>query len=215
MLQSATIMGRKKSYKPKPNPPKNDSATAPESDDEVRPDPANTVIVTTAEVAETATTAAAAMTGQATGPNVAPEPEPAIVTGRPEWAQVAPGRLEAAEDESFWYAFSLAVMACAPPVLGAPAALLASILAGRILRALWSVPSDVAPEDLGSARTMLFLTAVLAVGFKLANGGAGSGIIWIMVTVFFFNALHNVRMMVNVALKGGKKKKRELEQAKG
>ena len=220
MLESPTIMGRKKSYKKNQNPNKPQAAPGADDGDEddATPDPSDTVIVTTAEVAETATSTVAALTGGTQAPTTDGPVDPQAITGRPEWAKVAPARLEAAEEEAFWFAFSLAVMACSPVPLAAPAALVAAVLAGRILRALWSVPADVAPDDLGSARTMLFMVALLAVFFKVGGGGGGTGMIWVMLTVFFFNALRNVRTMVTVALtKGGKKKKEkkaELEEAK-
>lgn len=211
-------MGRKKSYSKNPGHAKREPAAdadAQESDGGVParvPAPGDTVIVTTAEVAEMA-----ALTAGTPAP--APEPAgPQALTGRPEWALVAPARLEAAEEESFWFALALAVMACAPPMLGAPAALVAAALCFRLLRALWSVPSDVAPEDLSSARMTLFMTVLMSVVCKLNMSNPLWGIAWMMSTVFFFNALRNVRTMVGLALtKGGPKKKKgakEIEEKK-
>jgi hypothetical protein len=195
-------MGRKKSYKkqePKPRSaaPANTPEGAQDEDDENLP--------ATAESDEDEP-AATSPASESAGPAIVPQ----VITGRPEWAVVAPQRLEAAEEEGFWYVFSLAVVACAPNLLGAGAAVVAAVLAGRMLRALWSVPADVAPDDIGSARMMLFMVAILASGYKMTQNTL-LAIGWMMTSIFFFNSLHNVRTMVGLALKGGKKKRREIE----
>jgi len=194
-------MGRKKSYKkeePKPPP----RVLAPDADGATSGDvtPGIRVVDVATEVVESAS-------------DTAPESAASQVpSGRPEWAAVAPARLEAAEEEAFWFAFALAVFACAPIAMSSCAALVAAGLAFRILRALWSVPSDVAPDDIGNARMMLFAVAATA-AFYRAGGSGIVAAVWMFCTVFFFNSVHNVRTMVGLELRGkGKKKKKERAQ---
>jgi hypothetical protein len=158
-----------------------------------------------------------AITGEVLPPVAAPAAEgeaapQVILANRPEWALTVPVRLEQAEDETFWFAFALAVMACSPAMMSIPAALIAAFLGARIFGALWSVPSEVAPEDVGNARMLAMATAVLAALYK-ASQASWMPMVWMMVCVFFFNALRNVRVMVAVALKGGPKKKRREQRA--
>lgn len=194
-------MGRKKSYKkeePRPKPAA--AAPAPEAASAAEE----------GQLPVPAEGAAAHPDGDEAdaGPAIVPQ----VITGRPEWAATAPARLEQAEEEAFWFVFALAVMGCSPSPLDAAAALVAAVLAGRMLRALWSVPSDVAPDDIGNARMMLFGIATLAAIYK-ATQQTMMAVAWMFVSILFFNSLHNVRAMVALALKGGKKKRREIENA--
>lgn len=184
-------MSRKKKYnKEKPAP----AAPPPASADAATPAEADAALVPGREVTPAASSA-----------------ELAPSANRPEWAVTLPVLLESAEDESFWFAFALAVMACSPPVMAIPAALLAAGLGARIFRALWSVPAEVAPEDIGNARLLAMATAVLAALYRVSQT-AMLPMIWLMCAVFFFNALRNVRVMVAMALRGGAKKKRKERQ---
>ena len=194
-------MGRKKSYKkqePRPAAP-----AAAESEGGADDGSAEDTLPVPAAGGSADQSLARETSSEPAGPALTPQ----VIAGRPEWAAVAPARLEAAEDESFWFAFSLAVMACAPTPLASIAAVLGALLAGRILRALWSVPSDVAPDDMGNARMLLFVSTVTS-GIYRATQMTMLGLMWMMVTIFFFNSLHNVRVMVGLALGKGKKKKK-------
>jgi hypothetical protein len=50
-------------------------------------------------------------------------------------------------------------------------------------------------------------TALVASVYRASPSGV-TGMVWMMCAIFFFNALRNVRVMVGVALTGGKKKKK-------
>jgi hypothetical protein len=202
-------MGRKKSYKKdQPKPPKPAAAPAAGAADDDEDDAPESAAAPDISAGE------AAGEGPAIVPEViaAPGAEGAgapTFPGRPEWATYAPQRLEAAEDDAFWFAFALAVMGCAPGVLSIAAAILAAVLGARIVRALYSAPTEAAPDDLPNARMLCFGTAFIAAMYK-ASQIYWAPMLWMFICVFWFNALRNARIMVGIAARGGPKRAKRL-----
>jgi len=114
--------------------------------------------------------------------------------------QPDPGPSVFPEDEPFWFAFSLAVAAASPSGLAHAAALVSVATGVHLMATFAGIREEIVLEDAALARFTTLGLAVVTVSFKFSHYSL-LGLLWMMVCMFFFNSVSNVRTMLRVAEK--------------
>ena len=131
-------------------------------------------------------------------PEAQPAPEEPRGSPRETPWKSLPGSFE---DAPIWYGFALAVVALAPPPLVYPAVLAASGLGAHLMGVLHRVRFPEAREDASTARFFVLTLPLVTTGVRFTEGYTSTTLA--LASVFFMilmmNALHNTRVMVQLA----------------